>query len=124
MKNIHVKSKMLGVLISTCMIFSGGVFAKPPGGKPDFDYLAYKLELTDAQRESFIRLMESQHEKLKELREQAREQKKESFEMHKEETLAQLSDVLTAQQLATFESMMKEHRARREKDRKDNHSQP
>jgi len=99
-----------------------------PGGQhrePDFDRLAMKLELEDAQVEQFTTIMKQQHERNQARREahrqimdengrspELREQMQEQRELARQETRDALSGVLTPDQLSRFDDMMSQ-RAKR-----------
>ena len=82
-----------------------------------WEELAQEMDLSETQTEEFITIMSSQREKRKALkesfREKAKEERKQAMMSLREDTLAELGTLLSAEQLESFKSEMEERRHKR-----------
>lgn len=115
-------------LIAATLLASAVAFAHqphdgPPG--PDMDRMAVLLDLTDAQKSEVQKILNEQHEKMRAAHEErhnnadstppTREEREKFHEQMKQDTIAKLQSVLSAEQIKKFEVLMDHPRPHRER---------
>jgi len=104
------------ILITTTLYTQFGYAEEKNRPKRGPERMIEKLNLSDNQTEQFRSIMDEQHQKRKDIHEQhkaSRETEREAMESLHQETIERLSPVLTAEQLASFEEVVKKHRPNR-----------
>ena len=80
------------------------------GNGPDFQRLAVQLNLSEAQTEQFVAVMQEQHANRKAMRQQKREAMQSVREAHQAETTQALSGILDSQQMTAFAERVEKRR--------------
>ena len=108
-----------GIIASAA--FAVPAFAKGGYSGAKIERMAEKLELSEAQTVSFTEIMTAQKEKRKALKEQdiSREEKREQMQALRAETFASLETILSEEQLAKVQDMMKRGKKHRHGDKGD-----
>ena len=124
--------KLILVLIGALCVTA---FAQPGGGK-SFEkrsaQMAEKLQLTEQQQQGFDAILKNHHEQMRQLKGERRDMNREDRKAQREEDKAnkdakyqqlraELSGILNADQLAKFDEIHAERRARHEKRRMEKH---
>jgi Spy/CpxP family protein refolding chaperone len=106
-------------LIAAALLASAVAFAHPGEGRrgPDMDRMAVLLDLNDSQKDQVKKILDEQHQKLDAVHEQqrsagtkpTREERAKFHEELKQDTLAKLQGVLSADQIRKFEVLTERH---------------
>ena len=105
-------------LAAMAVLMTTVAFAGPPGGRAvPIDRLTEELQLDESQAAEVKQILEAQRERARELKDLDRSERFEAMRAIHEDTRAQLSGVLDEDQLARFDELVEQRKARRGKSR-------
>ncbi len=96
-----MKNKIL--IAIAALLITGGAYAVSPKESPNLDRIIRALDIQPDQQEAVEKIFQEQRESHETLHEKHQLER----EAHKEQTKARLSEVLTPEQMLTFENMKK-----------------
>lgn len=100
-------------ILSCTFLASASAWAKPPSFKPNFERLSEELQLSEHQKQAFLEVMEEQHEQRRAIHRENREAGKARMQGLREQLIAKLETILTADQLEQIKERMEKRRKAR-----------